>query len=105
MKWLQRSSCKRALSVERFLYLAEGARIGDFMVTAYVLVATTTGEEKAVAEELEKLKEVELADILYGEWDIILRVKVESLKDLDSFLTQKIRKMKNIKLTSTLIAS
>lgn len=91
--------------VESFLYIAKGARIGDFMVTAYILVATTTGEEKAIAEKLEKLKEVELADILYGEWDIILRVRVESLEELDAFLTQKIRKMKNIKLTSTLIAS
>jgi anthranilate phosphoribosyltransferase len=51
------------------------------------------------------MKEVEFADILYGEWDIILRVKVESLTELDAFLTQKLRKMKNIKLTSTLIAS
>ena len=75
------------------------------MITAYVLVATTIGEEKAVAEELKKLKEVELADILYGEWDIILRVKVENLIELDNFLTKRIRKMKNIKLTSTLIAS
>lgn len=75
------------------------------MITAYVLVATTIGEEKAVAEELKKLKEVELADILYGEWDIILRVKVENLTELDNFLTKRIRKMKNIKLTSTLIAS
>jgi DNA-binding Lrp family transcriptional regulator len=75
------------------------------MITAYVLVATTIGEEKAVAEELKKLKEVELADILYGEWDIILRVKVESLTELDAFMTKRIRKMKNIKLTSTLIAS
>ncbi len=91
--------------VESFLYMAEAARMSDFMITAYVLVATSIGEEKAVAEELKKLKEVELADILYGEWDIILRVKVESLADLDAFLTKRIRKMKNIKLTSTLIAS
>lgn len=75
------------------------------MITAYILIATTTGEEKAVAEELQELKEVELADILYGEWDIILRVKVEDLEELDNFLTNKIRKRKNIKLTSTLIAS
>ncbi len=85
--------------------LGRRSTISDFMITAYILVATTIGEEKAVAEELEQLKEVELADILYGEWDIILRVNVESLSDLDIFLTQKIRKMKNIKLTSTLIAS
>ncbi len=58
-----------------------------------------------MAEELGKLKEVEFADILYGEWDIILRVKVENLAELDAFLTQRIRKMKNVKLTSTLIAS
>ncbi|MBU7015239.1 MAG: Lrp/AsnC ligand binding domain-containing protein [Candidatus Methanofastidiosia archaeon] len=75
------------------------------MITAYILVATTIGKEKVVAEELERMKEVEFADILYGEWDIILRVKVESLTDLDAFLTQRLRKMKNIKLTSTLIAS
>ena len=91
--------------VESFLYVVERARISDFMIIAYVLIATTTGEEKAVAEELQKLKEVELADILYGEWDIILRVKVEDLTELDNFLTHKIRKRKKIKLTSTLIAS
>ncbi len=85
--------------------MAEGAAIGDFMVTAYVLIATTIGEEKTVAEELEKLEEVELADILYGEWDIILRVNVKDLTELDTFLTKKIRRMKNVKLTSTLIAS
>ena len=85
--------------------MAEGAAISDFMVTAYVLIATTIGEEKTVAEELEKLKEVELADILYGEWDIILRVNVKDLTELDTFLTKKIRKLKNVKLTSTLIAS
>jgi DNA-binding Lrp family transcriptional regulator len=75
------------------------------MITAYILVATAIGKEKVATEELERMKEVEFADILYGEWDIILRVKVESLTELDAFLTQKLRKMKNIKLTSTLIAS
>ncbi|MBU7024539.1 MAG: Lrp/AsnC ligand binding domain-containing protein [Theionarchaea archaeon] len=75
------------------------------MITAYILVATAIGKEKVAAEELERMKEVEFADILYGEWDIILRVKVESLTELDAFLTQRLRKMKNIKLTSTLIAS
>ncbi len=79
--------------------------ISDLMVTAYVLIATTIGKEKEVAEHLGGMKEVEFSDILYGEWDIILRVKVDSLSELDEFLTQKIRKMKNIKLTSTLIAS
>jgi DNA-binding Lrp family transcriptional regulator len=75
------------------------------MITAYILIATTMGEEKSVAEKLAEMKEVELADILYGEWDIILRVKIENLTELDSFLSRTIRKMKNIKLTSTLIAS
>jgi DNA-binding Lrp family transcriptional regulator len=75
------------------------------VITAYILVATAIGKEKVATEELERMKEVEFADILYGEWDIILRVKVESLTELDAFLTQKLRKMKNIKLTSTLIAS
>lgn len=98
-------SCCRLLNCRKLFISGKGARLSDFMITAYVLIATTTGEEKAVAEKLQKLKEVELADILYGEWDIILRVKVENLTDLDSFLTQKIRKMKDIKLTSTLIAS
>lgn len=75
------------------------------MIKAYILVATTIGEEKTVAEKLKKLKEVEFSDILYGNWDIILRVNVDSLEELDAFLTKQIRKSKNIKNTSTLIAS
>jgi DNA-binding Lrp family transcriptional regulator len=75
------------------------------MIKAYILVATSIGKEKAVAEKLQELKEVEFADILYGNWDIILRVNVGSLEELDTFLTERIRKSKNIKNTSTLIAS
>jgi DNA-binding Lrp family transcriptional regulator len=94
-----------ALLCRNLFILTEGARVSGHMIIAYVLIATTMGEEKSVAEKLAKMKEVEVADILYGEWDIILRVKVENLAELDSFLTRTVRKMKNIKLTSTLIAS
>ncbi|RLF80816.1 Lrp/AsnC family transcriptional regulator, partial [Thermococci archaeon] len=39
-----------------------------------------------------------------GEYDLIVKVETETLKDLDHFITERIRKMPEIQMTSTMIA-
>ena len=42
---------------------------------------------------------------LYGEWDIIAKVGVDKLEELDSLISDKIRSVKEIKETSTMIVA
>jgi len=61
------------------------------MVIAFVLCVTQAGKEKEVLDKLSKLKEVEEAHIVYGEYDVIAKIKLDDLKMLDTFIVDKIR--------------
>lgn len=62
--------------------------MGDIMVVAFALIVGDAGKEKSILESLKSMKEVEEAYIVYGEYDIVVKVNVEQLKDLDPFLTE-----------------
>ena len=72
-------------------------------VVAYVLVVTDVGKEHEVVEELLKIKGVNLAQTVYGEFDAICKLECDDLKTLDLSIT-KVRKIQNIIRTMTLIA-
>ena len=63
------------------------------------------GSEKKVAKKLLELNEIENLHILLGEFDLIAKIKSENNLTLQAFLLDKIRKIKDIRLTHTLIAS
>ena len=75
------------------------------MVTAYVLITSKSGGEKNVLTGLQELKEVDEAKIVYGEYDIIAKIKVDDVDKLHEFLLEKIRPIADIEKTSTLIVA
>ncbi|MHC1605413.1 MAG: Lrp/AsnC family transcriptional regulator [Candidatus Methanofastidiosia archaeon] len=74
------------------------------MVVAFVLCVTDAGMERDVVEKLDKFEEVEEAYVVYGEYDVIAKVYVNELKELDKFITEHIRAVKEIQMTSTMIS-
>jgi DNA-binding Lrp family transcriptional regulator len=74
-------------------------------VQAYVLFKVTTGTERETCQKIVDLDEVLTAGIVYGEYDLIAKITVPSLPALDDFLSEKIRKIPSIILTSTMILS
>ncbi len=72
------------------------------MVLAFVLVVIKAGKDKEVLKKLRSYREVEEAHHIYGQYDIIIKTKTEDLQSLDRFIN-KLRKLKNIKATSTMI--
>ena len=74
-------------------------------VGAFVLITTKSGGEKNVVETLKKLPEVKEARILYGEYDIIAKIQSADIQKLNSFLLEKVRPIKDIENTSTLIVA
>ncbi len=74
------------------------------MVTAFVLMVVTPGSEEKVAAKLAKMKEVKDLGIVYGEYDIIAKVEVDSLDDLQKFILKIRNRIKEIERTSTMIS-
>jgi len=75
------------------------------MITAYVLIIAKSGAEKTVIEELRLHKEIIDAEILYGEYDILAKIKVKEIADLNEFLLSKVRRIDGVEKTSTLISA
>jgi len=75
------------------------------MVKAYVLLDAKPGFERNIVKELKDLTQVEVINELYGEWDIIIRVAVDQMNDLDTLLSERIRKIEGVTLTSTMIVA
>ncbi len=75
------------------------------MIEAFVLVVVRPGTEEKVYNALAKEEKIKEIYRVYGEYDIILRVEVENIHELDRFHDEVLRKVKNIEMTETLIAS
>jgi DNA-binding Lrp family transcriptional regulator len=75
------------------------------MAEAYVLLKVTPGYERNIVKELEDIHEIEAIDELYGEWDIITKASVVRIEDLDALLSEKMRRIEGVTLTSTMIVA
>jgi anthranilate phosphoribosyltransferase len=74
------------------------------MVTAFILLVTAAGKEREVMTKLLGMSEVKEAYVVYGEYDIIAKVETDTLKELDRFIMENLRRMPEIQMTSTMIA-
>lgn len=70
---------------------------------AYIQIALDGAKEREVAAKLEKMKEVKEVHILFGEWDIMAKIEVQSDDQLGPFIMEHIRTLPGVKLTSTMI--
>ena len=73
------------------------------MPTALVLMNTEIGSEADVLKELKKIAGIEEAILVYGVYDIVLRVASNSMAELKQTITWQIRKMEYVTATQTMI--
>lgn len=52
------------------------------MINAYILVSMQPGNSDKAIEEMRKIEHVEKISVVAGEFDIVIRVKVETLDQL-----------------------
>ena len=74
-------------------------------ISAFLLIQTEVGSERNVYGRLSQIEEVDFLYELFGEWDIIAKVDVESVEALDGFISDNVRTINGVKLTSTVIIS
>lgn len=72
-------------------------------VQAYILFKVNSGAEREACEKIADFDEVSVSSIVYGEYDVIARIRVPDLQALEAFLAEKIRKVPPVILTSTMI--
>jgi DNA-binding Lrp family transcriptional regulator len=73
------------------------------MPRAFVLLNITPGTEDQVLKAVRKTGCVEEAYHSYGVYDLIVRIKAESIEDLKELVTYQLRKIVNVTSTLTLI--
>ena len=73
------------------------------MAIAYVLISTEIGAEKDVLEKLRDIPEIKEAYVVYGVYDVVAKVMVDSVDGLREIITSKIRKLNRVRSTLTMI--
>jgi len=73
------------------------------MPRAYVLFNVESGSEESVLRQLKSLGSVEESYISYGVYDLVIRIKANTMEELKDLVTYKIRTIKQVRSTLTLI--
>jgi DNA-binding Lrp family transcriptional regulator len=73
------------------------------MPRAFVLINVESGAEQEIVDELRKVEGVEEAYFSYGVYDIITKVKADSMETLKDMVTRRVRAISRVRSTLTLI--
>ena len=73
------------------------------MPTAYVLINCDLGSEEEIIKELKKLGEAIEVSGVYGVYDIIAKVRSDSMDKLREAITWHVRRIDKVRSTLTMI--
>lgn len=73
------------------------------MIGAYVLMRIKPGTDRNVLHEVRKLAQVKAVETVYGEYDMLIKIELETLDELDSFIFDTVRNIKGVEGSTTLI--
>ncbi len=75
------------------------------MTIAFILLTVEPRSQDKVMKKLSEILEITEFFTVFGEWDVIAKAQVKNVQELTNLVAEKIRKIKAIKLTSTLIVA
>jgi len=73
------------------------------LASAYLLLNVETGTEEEVIDSLKPLQEVKEAWMVYGVYDIVVRVEAETMEELKNVVSWTIRRLDRVRSTMTMI--
>jgi len=77
--------------------------IGELALLAYVLITVKSGSEREFLKEISKFNQVVEANLVIGENDIVIKIDVKDISHMDKLLTDKLRVIPDVFLTTTMI--
>ena len=72
---------------------------------AIVLMTTEPGKEVEIIEKIKKINEVKEALVLFGEFDIFLKLQCPDYGYLSSVVVNQIRNIEGVETTTTMTAT
>lgn len=72
------------------------------MNAAYVMINTALGSEEEVKTVLREIEEIKETYIVYGIYDILVKVEYKDKNELRDVIMKKIRRVPNVRSTVTL---
>jgi DNA-binding Lrp family transcriptional regulator len=73
------------------------------MPKAFVLINVESGSEDEVLKQLKSVQGVEEAYFSYGVYDIITKIKADTMEKLKDLVTHQVRTLNKVRSTLTLI--
>ncbi len=73
------------------------------MPRAFVLINVESGSEDEVLREIKEIEGVEEAYFSYGVYDLITKIKADTMENLKDMVTRRIRALIKVRSTLTLI--
>lgn len=73
------------------------------MPRAFVLINVESGSEDEVLKELKNIEGVEESYCSYGVYDLITKIKADTMENLKEIVTRRIRALSKVRSTLTLI--
>lgn len=75
------------------------------LVSAYIMMKMQVGIDEQVLAEIKTLKQIEEANATYGAYDLVIKVNFKTIEDLDRFIFERLRRIKGITETSSMIVA
>jgi DNA-binding Lrp family transcriptional regulator len=73
------------------------------MPVAFVLINAEIGSEEEILKSLKSVEGVDEAYIVYGVYDIVAKIKAESMDKLKDIVTWRIRRLNKVRSSLTMI--
>jgi DNA-binding Lrp family transcriptional regulator len=75
------------------------------MESAYIMINCELGSEDSVIEQLKSIPGIKEVQGVFGNYDILAKIEIPSLKSLRDIIAFKIRKIPEIHCTTTIMCS
>ena len=75
------------------------------MALAFVLLNVDPGTEEEVRDTVSKIEEVEEAHLVYGTYDMVLKLRADTMDEVKKAVTGKIRKLDEVRSTLTMLVA
>jgi DNA-binding Lrp family transcriptional regulator len=75
------------------------------MPTAFVFINTEPASMPEVLKKVKAVEGVEEAEMVYGVYDIVAKVRTETMDQLKQIITYNIRRLDNVRATQTLLVT
>jgi len=73
------------------------------MPMAFVLINAEIGSEEEVLKELKKVEGVQEAYVVYGVYDVVAKIRADTMDKLKDVVTWHVRRLNKVRSTLTMI--